>query len=113
MFFGTFTPTEGNWPEFPQIVARQFGIFPCRKKKGFTQRFNDETQTVHGTNVSEVELKRSEKILDKVLREVIMIGDDHATLTKVLNSCSVTKDKYIQAMRRKISFFIRENLIKR
>lgn len=26
MFFGTFTPAEVHWLEFPQIVARQFGI---------------------------------------------------------------------------------------
>ena len=32
-----------------------------------------------------------------------MIGDDDATLTKVLDSCGVTEDDYIQAMRRKIS----------
>ena len=26
MFFSTFTPAEVHWLEFPQIVARQFGI---------------------------------------------------------------------------------------
>ena len=25
-FFGTFTPAEAHWLEFPQIIARQFGI---------------------------------------------------------------------------------------
>ena len=32
-----------------------------------------------------------------------MIGDDDATLTKVLDSCSVTGSECIQTMRRKIS----------
>ena len=51
-----------------------------------------------GTNVKEDELKRSKEILHKVLSEVKMIDDDDdddATLSKVLDSCSVTEDEYI------------------
>ena len=43
-------------------------------------------------------MKRSKEILHKVLSEVIMIDDDDdddATLSKVLDSCSVTEDEYI------------------
>ena len=53
---------------------------------------------VHGTNISEEELKRSKEILDKVLSEaIIIIDDDDATLTKSL------KIQALETMRRKIS----------
>ena len=46
------------------------------------------------SNFSEVELKRSNGILRKVLSEVMMVDDDDddATLTNVLSSCGVTED---------------------
>lgn len=59
------------------------------------------------TNFSEVELKRSNDILRKVLSEVMMIDDDDATLTNVLSSCGVTEDGYIEEMRRMISIIYR------
>lgn len=63
------------------------------------------------SNFSEVELKRSNGILRKVLSEVMMIDDDDddATLTNVLSSCGVTEDGYIEEMIKNIG----ENLIKR
>lgn len=45
-----------------------------------------------------------------------MIDNDDATLTKVLDSCGVTEDEYIQTlktMRRRFPSFIRESLMKR
>ena len=74
-------------------------------------------QIVCSTNASEEELKRSKEILDKVLSNVKMIDDDDdddddATLAKVLDSCGVTEDEYIQAletMRRKISIIYKRN----
>lgn len=59
------------------------------------------------TNFSEVELKRSNDILRKVLSEFMMIDDDDATLTNVLSSCGVTEDGYIEEMRRMISIIYR------
>ena len=53
---------------------------------------------VHGTNISEEELKRSKEIRDKVLSEaIIIIDDDDATLTKSLEI------QALETMRRKIS----------
>ena len=59
------------------------------------------------TNFSEVELKRSNDILRKVLSEFMMIDDDDATLTNILSSCGVTEDGYIEEMRRMISIIYR------
>ena len=107
-------PNEKEYPALNKLVNKvqqHRHTFTCRKKKGATCRFNvlwppfDETQIVHGTNVSEEELKKSKEILDKVLSEVKMIDNDDATLTKVSGSYGVTEDAYIQTLtvRRKIS----------
>ena len=88
--------------------------FTCRKEKGVACCFNalwppsDETRIVRGTNFCEEKLKRSKKILNKVLSEIIMTDD--ATLTNVLDGCGVTEHEYIQAletMRRKISIIFK------
>ena len=53
---------------------------------------------VHGTNISEEDLKRSKEVLDKVLSEAIIItDDDDATLTKSLEI------QALETMRRKVS----------
>ena len=119
-----------NEKEYPALkklvnkVQQHRNTFTCRKKSSVTCRFNalwppsDETRIVRSTNVSEEELKRSKEILDRVLSETVMIGDDDdddddTILTKVLDSCSVTEDKYIQGletMGRKISIIYKGKL---
>ena len=46
----------------------------------------DEMEIVWATVASKEELERSKEISDKVLSEVMMIDDNDATLTKVLDS---------------------------
>ena len=115
-------PNEKAYPALNKLtntVQQHKQTFTCRKRKGVTCCFNipwplsDETRIARGTNVSKEGLKRGKEILDKALSEVIIIDDDDATFNKVLDSCSVTEDKYIQAletMKRKISIIYKRKL---
>ena len=96
-------------PELYDLVSTMLlhkHTFTCRKKQGARCRFNAPwppskvTIIVRGEDLSKEELKKSKKLVDRVLHEITSMpeGIGNATLDDILYSCGVSEVEYGIAM---------------
>lgn len=102
-------PDENTEPELHKLVTSRLfhkHTFKCRKKKGVRCRFNapwppsKTTQIIRGENLSRDEVKKSKRVVDKVLHEItsMQYGLNDVILEDILDSCGISEEEYENAM---------------
>ena len=102
-------PDENKYPEISGLVKKlqtHHHTTTCRKKKGVTCRFNapwppsNETRIVRSAEyTNETVVKKSKKLINKVLSYIVKIGDlSNITQTEILEKCGVTEEEYHYAL---------------
>ena len=102
-------PDEDTEPELHELVTSRLShkhTFTCRKKKGVRCRFNapwppsKTTRIIRGENLSSDEVKKSKRLVDKVLHEItsMQYGLNDVILEDILYSCGISEEEYENAM---------------
>ena len=102
-------PDENTEPELHELVTSRLShkhTFTCRKKKGVRCRFNapwppsKTTRIIRGENLSREEVKKSKRVVDKVLHEItsMQYGLNDVILEDILDFCRISEEEYENAM---------------